>query len=47
MCALTGVTTPQWDYGENNNIYIEESITICTFFFFGGGEAITYNKGTI
>jgi len=40
MCALTGVTTPQWDYGENNNIYIEESITICAFFFFfwwGGG----------
>jgi len=22
MCALTGVTTPQRDYGEKNNIYI-------------------------
>jgi hypothetical protein len=34
MCALTGVTTPQRDYGEKNNIYIyiyiyiEESIEL-------------------
>jgi hypothetical protein len=37
MCALTGVTTPQRDYGEKNNIYIYRRIH----------RAITYNKGTI
>jgi hypothetical protein len=41
MCALTGVTTPQRDYGEKNNIYIY------IYIYRRIHRAITYNKGTI